>query len=271
MPRRGLIFDIGLHKGEDTAFYLRKGFRVVAVEANPKLVEHCRVRFARAISNGRLKIVDRAIADRPGPIPFYVNEVFSDWGTASEDWMLRNDRWGAASVKTEVEAVTMESLFASHGIPYYLKVDIEGFDDLCISPLVQMADKPEFVSVESHAWSQEETSRLLDLLAAAGYTKFNVVSQIGVASQTCPQPPLEGIYVDFRFRGHPTGLFGKELPGPWLDLKQAKSRFFHIYEQVAMFGPHTGVLRQTEDPAEVERLNQIYPDAQDWFDIHATS
>lgn len=28
------IFDIGMHRGEGTRFYLAKGFRVVAVEAN---------------------------------------------------------------------------------------------------------------------------------------------------------------------------------------------------------------------------------------------
>jgi hypothetical protein len=29
-----LIFGIGMNKGEDTDFYLRKGFRVVAIKAN---------------------------------------------------------------------------------------------------------------------------------------------------------------------------------------------------------------------------------------------
>ena len=28
-----LIYDVGLHKGEDSEFYLKKGFRVVAIEA----------------------------------------------------------------------------------------------------------------------------------------------------------------------------------------------------------------------------------------------
>ena len=34
-----LIYDVGMHNGADTAFYLAKGFRVVAVEANPELVQ----------------------------------------------------------------------------------------------------------------------------------------------------------------------------------------------------------------------------------------
>jgi 16S rRNA A1518/A1519 N6-dimethyltransferase RsmA/KsgA/DIM1 with predicted DNA glycosylase/AP lyase activity len=46
-----LIFDIGLHRGEDTDFYLKKGFRVAAFEVDPNLVAHCRpdseMRFQR--------------------------------------------------------------------------------------------------------------------------------------------------------------------------------------------------------------------------------
>lgn len=34
-----LIYDIGAHLGEDTDFYLKKGFKVVAIEANPFLAE----------------------------------------------------------------------------------------------------------------------------------------------------------------------------------------------------------------------------------------
>src|SRR5260221_7698885 len=32
-----VIYDVGAHRGEDAAFYLQKGFAVVAVEANPLL------------------------------------------------------------------------------------------------------------------------------------------------------------------------------------------------------------------------------------------
>jgi hypothetical protein len=32
----GLVFDLGMHRGLDTRFYLDKGFSVVALEANPR-------------------------------------------------------------------------------------------------------------------------------------------------------------------------------------------------------------------------------------------
>ena len=59
-----LIYDVGMHKGEDTEFYLRKGFRVIAFEANPELVDLCRVRLKRFIEQGQLKIVEGAIVDK---------------------------------------------------------------------------------------------------------------------------------------------------------------------------------------------------------------
>lgn len=40
-----LIYDVGGHLGEDTDFYLKKGFKVVAIEANPGLAERLSERF----------------------------------------------------------------------------------------------------------------------------------------------------------------------------------------------------------------------------------
>ncbi len=49
-PKHGdLIYDVGLHRGEDAEFYLRKGFRVVAFEANPDLIQTCQAQFSDSI------------------------------------------------------------------------------------------------------------------------------------------------------------------------------------------------------------------------------
>ena len=47
-----LIYDLGMHVGQDTEFYLKKGFRVVAVEANPILAELGASRFQSEIDVG---------------------------------------------------------------------------------------------------------------------------------------------------------------------------------------------------------------------------
>ena len=55
-----LIIDVGMHDGTDTAYYLAKGFRVVAVEANPALVRAAQDRFSVEIDEGRLAIIAAA-------------------------------------------------------------------------------------------------------------------------------------------------------------------------------------------------------------------
>jgi len=36
---KNLIIDVGVHQGEDTEYYLKKGFCVVGIEADPQLYE----------------------------------------------------------------------------------------------------------------------------------------------------------------------------------------------------------------------------------------
>ena len=81
----GLIYDIGMHVGQDTEFYLKKGFRVVAVEANPVLADEQRNRFENAISAGQLFLINKGIATQRGTFPFYVNDTLSEWSSFNEE------------------------------------------------------------------------------------------------------------------------------------------------------------------------------------------
>ena len=65
-----LIYDVGMHNGDDTAYYLHKGFRVVAIEANPVCVQACEKRFADAIRLGRLRIINVGITRERGEAEF---------------------------------------------------------------------------------------------------------------------------------------------------------------------------------------------------------
>ena len=71
--QRDLIYDAGMHMGEDTEYYLEKNFRVIGFEANPELVQICRDKFADYITNGRLVILEGAIVEpdgRPDTVDF---------------------------------------------------------------------------------------------------------------------------------------------------------------------------------------------------------
>ena len=63
-----------------------------------------------------------------------------------------------------------------YGTPFYLKIDIEGNDYLCIDAL-DGCDLPRYVSTE--IWGDNDLDRLkvLDRLYGLGYTKFKCISQ----------------------------------------------------------------------------------------------
>ncbi|MEM7223021.1 MAG: FkbM family methyltransferase [Pseudomonadota bacterium] len=265
-----LIYDVGMHKGEDTEFYLRKGFRVVAIEANPELAAACATRFKEPVEKGRLTIVNKAINDAPGAIDFYINENESVWSTANLHWAKRNEKRGTTNTVIKVDAVTIASVIEAHGEPYFMKVDIEGNDIFCLTGLRSLGEKPKFISVESSATSEKDTMEQLDVLAELGYTRFKIVSQHDVARQTCPNPPREGLFVDHSFTWGASGLFGEETPGPWKSLDQVRSEYRRIHFDCRMAGQNAGIFRKVNRWKMRRLLGRMFPRSKGWFDTHAT-
>ena len=71
-----------MHKGEDTDFYLNKGFNVVGFEADPELIVFCKNRFKNEIEKKKLIIIEGAIVERisNNKVKFYKNNINSVWG-----------------------------------------------------------------------------------------------------------------------------------------------------------------------------------------------
>jgi FkbM family methyltransferase len=222
---RDLIFDVGLHIGEDTAFYLRKGFRVIAFEANPELCRRCRQQFAKEIDSGQLILIEGAIqanaASGDGKVRFYINENNSVWGTVLPDWSDRNSRLGTTSTVLEVPAVDFSQVIRKYGIPHYMKIDIEGCDMVCIDTLKEFQLRPDFVSIESDKTAFAKIKDEIDALVALGYDSFKAVEQSTIPEvQSPPNPPREGEYAAHTFLEGSSGLFGRELAGSWLSRSQ---------------------------------------------------
>ncbi len=236
-----LAYDVGMHKGEDTDFYLKKGFRVVGFEADPDLAEHCRWRFADALRDGRLVIVEGAIVDSTDvggarTVRFFKNPGRSIWGTAAPDWAARNERMGKPSETIDIAAVDFAACLSRYGVPYYLKIDIEGMDTACLRALRTCTDRPAYVSVETEKVSFERLAADFDLLASLGYTAFKVVDQRHVPRQREPQPAREGRYADQRFPWGSSGLFGKDLPGRWRTHAATLRQYERIFTRYRLFG-----------------------------------
>lgn len=259
-----LIYDIGAHCGSDTEFYLKKGFKVVAVEANPYACAIISERFAEYLYNGSLTLISMALCGEEPLIrnqhymgeikmadaKFIIHKNHNDWGTLNNTW---NKVFGDDFEEIEVPCIHPKTLFNMFGPGYYTKIDIEGADAMCLKNMKGL-ELPPYISAELLTYNNildknvnclEVINALLDL----GYTKFQLVDQGKNHLVKCPFPALEGEYVDYEFDGYCSGLFGKELPDKWVGIEEIMLQYIHyFYRKPNCFG---------------ESL-----DDGSWFDIH---
>jgi FkbM family methyltransferase len=253
---KDLIYDVGMHTGQDTAHYLQQGFRVLAIEADPVLVERARIKFKSAIEKTRLTILNVGIGASEGMLPFYRNHRLTEWSSFDKELGTRN---GTTCDVIEVRATTMDKVIKEFGTPFYLKIDIEGFDERCVEQLDANAELPAYISCEA------SDIRSLDLLKEKGYTKFKIISQsnsfrpLNVKQEANPlfyqgQIIKNGIKLRlqkiFPF-AHPygsAGPFAENTKGSWLPYKEAREQF-RFFSTGKKGKPLNGV---------------------SWFDFHAT-
>lgn len=168
-----LVFDVGMNNGDDTAHYLSRGCRVVAVEANPALAAAAEERFADEVEGGRLKVLALGLGPEEGVLPFY---VASNHEHSSFDRAMAS-RFGNTVERVEVPVRTLASVLAEFGLPDFIKVDIEGFDTEVLRSLADFLrdtgqPPPKYASAEGHSLDP------LFLLKGMGYTRFKCVNQL---------------------------------------------------------------------------------------------
>jgi FkbM family methyltransferase len=261
-----LIVDVGAHRGEDSDFYLKLGYRVVAVEANPELVAHLAKRFEEEIEQGRLVIVPNAINESNDQVTFYVNRERSIWGTTDPTWAARNERiMGAASDEIQISCIRFEHVLERHGSPLYLKIDIEGADLLCLDALerVEAAARPRFVSLESTKVSWRDLRNEFDAFERLGYSRFQVVDQREHPAGRFRT--VDGGCVDHEFTRDASGPFGDDLPRCWLTKRQALMRYVPIFVLYNTTGHRTPLKKIVR---RVPRLRRILGWS-GWYDTHA--
>lgn len=267
-----LIFDLGMHRGEDTQFYLAKGFRVVAFEADPDLIQSCKERFAAEVASGQLRIVEGAIVADPDAVSvtFYKNSTVTVWGTTDPAWKERNARMGWDSEEITVPAVNFSRCLAEFGIPYYVKIDIEGADMLCLKTLADYDVRPDYVSIESSKTSRADIAHELDILENMGYDAFKAVQQATIPGTAAPRPALEGMDIDYRMERDASGLFGRELAGDWRSRQQVEADYRWIFLGYRVFGNDT-FMRTNRFARKIWRGLQRLAKRPipGWYDTHA--
>ena len=131
-----LIFDIGANHGQKVDVFLRLGARVVAVEPdefNQGVLK--RKYLAWRFSPKPVTIVGKAVSDHAVSQTMWIDAPGSAKNTLSSKWVetLRTneqrfgERLDFAQTK-KVEATTLEELILNHGEPFFVKIDVEGYE-----------------------------------------------------------------------------------------------------------------------------------------------
>lgn len=207
-PQDSLVYDVGANNGDDTEYYLRQGFRVVAVEANPDLAASIVDRFRVPISEGRLTVINAAVVndDRRSTV-LYVhisNDVLST--------TVPPEECSTAFRPISVDACRLSDMISTFGDPLFVKIDVEGADKDVLSDLFKSGLRPPYLSAEAHA------IEVFCHLVAAGYRRFKVVEGHYTHSPYYQNTALSwnATPLDHRFAVHSSGPFGEDVPGSWM-------------------------------------------------------
>lgn len=132
-----LAFDVGAHVGDRVASFRRLGARVVAIEPQPALVFTLRLLFALDF---KVAIESVALGREAGTIELKLNPPNPTVATASSEFVAAAE--GASGwedqhwTKTKtVPVTTLDELIARHGLPRFVKIDVEGFEDEVLAGL----------------------------------------------------------------------------------------------------------------------------------------
>jgi FkbM family methyltransferase len=167
-----LVFDVGAHVGDRVASFRRLGARVVAIEPQRPMVKALRLLYGRDRS---VTIDPVAVGGRPGKARLLINadnptvsSVSAAFVAAAEGapgW--ETQRW---SEFAEVEVTTLDALIVRHGVPAFIKIDVEGFEAEALSGLSRAV---RALSFEFTTIQPDVALACIEQCASKGYARFN--------------------------------------------------------------------------------------------------
>lgn len=167
-----LAFDIGAHVGNRTLAMRAAGARVVALE--PQRRFHA---FLRRDLPADVTLLPLAAGPAPGRAELAVSRLHPTVSSLATGFSTRigaepgftHVRWDAHE---GVTVTTLDVLIAAHGLPRFVKIDVEGFEAQVLRGLTHPVP---WIAFEHLPGTPEATEACLAYLAELGPYRFNLV------------------------------------------------------------------------------------------------
>jgi FkbM family methyltransferase len=168
-----LAFDIGSHVGDRIGAFRRLGARVVALEPQPLCAD-----AIEAIYQGDpdVSLVRAACGPKSGTLDLHINSANPTVTTASRAFVTAADGaggWEGQKWDTtiSVAVTTADALIDAHGLPAFMKIDVEGFEADVLAGLSQPV---RTLSFEFTTIQRDVALACIARLHDLGYQSFDV-------------------------------------------------------------------------------------------------
>lgn len=168
-----LAFDIGSHVGDRISSFRRLGARVIALEPQPGPARVIRLIHGR---DPLVACLHSAAGAKPGQLTLSVNSrnptvstlssAFVSAARGAKGW--EGQEWDGSLT---VPVTTLDAMIAEHGLPSFIKIDVEGFEDQVLAGLTQQVPA---LSFEFTTIAREVAHACIGQLERLGPYRFNV-------------------------------------------------------------------------------------------------
>jgi len=171
-----------------------------------------RDRFSDEIAKRRLIVLNTiATSDvSASSASFYVHKDNHLLSTFLEPDSSRIHEYASVSLM----ARPIGDIILEHGNPYYIKIDVEGYDGALLSALFSAGIRPDYISAEAHT-----IDVFARLVADGTYKSFKIVDGRNVQADYCSRDIIDhhsGALTTFKFSEHSSGPFGNDIYSEWL-------------------------------------------------------